>query len=163
MCSINWIHSLRLCSPSFIHKHTHMHTNTLYLTSHPCFLFFPPLPFFLLSLSLFWRTFFSTQIQVKHLGQLISSGTRLAGYCWQDVWAGAVYSVGIPNTHIHTHTHAQDADTPTHTHSHSLLTLFLSSPFNLISRCRDSCPTCGWMLEQHEGFLSMWNQTRHMK
>lgn len=99
-----------------------MHTITLQLLSHPFFLFFLPPPFPSLSLPLLKK--FSIQIQVEHLGQLISSGTRLAGYCWQDVWAGPVFSVGIPNTHKHTHTYTQ-----TDTQRHS---------FNLISRCSDS-------------------------
>lgn len=117
MYFINWIHSLALLSLfSFTHTHRHMHKSTHYFASHSLF-------FFLSSLCLPPLKKFSLHFQVKHLGQLISSGTRLAGYCWQDVWARAVYSVGIPNIQIHTdmhkHTHTQTSST----HKMSVLTL----------------------------------------
>lgn len=104
--------------PLFIYTHTHrhMHKSTHYFASHSLF-------FFLSSLCLPLLKKFSLHFQVKHLGQLISSGTRLAGYCWQDVWARAVYSVGIPNIQTQTQTCINTHTQTSSTHKMSVLTL----------------------------------------
>lgn len=140
MRSIYWIQSppTTVC-PLFTNTCTHAHKSSLSSLTPSLFLPFSPssrLPSF------------SVQIQVKHLGQFISSGTRLAGYCWQDVWAGAVYSVGIPNTHTHTHPKKErerDVDARTHSQLADIVPLCTIQHNFQVQRFMPDMPTntCG--------------------